>query len=396
MKNIMIIVMDTMRLDFFQKLEKKHKRFEKMGFVGLNNCIAPSPWTLPSHASMFTGLYPKDHMAHETKAIKDLDIDRIMLRVPTFVEDLNRFGYTTYGVSANPFVHPIYGFSSFKHFVTESYFTDIIGSVVEIADKTKKRVAKYKNIYGSNTLRLAAKILTEDPNLFMEAFGGALMRTPRSALKKFKARFLEGWPLEKGGMNTVKYVKNEQLRRPYFLFINLMEAHEPYTGKKETDLSGETSFLKKQPSDADVERWKVLYSKAATRAYSYAADIAKAIIERYGKDQLIIVTSDHGQAFGEHGFVGHGVFLYDEIVRVPMLAFGIKGSKTVKKGFSSLVGIKNFVLEYAERGSADLDSLIGKSVYSECFGIQHNMSVVKNIDRKKVQRNERHRKRIFR
>ncbi len=396
MRNISLIIMDTMRLDAFNEIERRRGRFGKLGFGSLQNCIAPSPWTLPSHASLFTGMYPKEHGAHETRTVKDLDIDNIMLRKPTLVNDLAGLGYSTYGISANPFVHPIYGFGGFTEFVTESYFTDIIGSVVEVADSTKKRIAKYRGEYGTNAIRLAARILREDPNLFMEAFGGAVVHTPKAALKKFRAKFIEGWPLEKGGRNIVRYVRTVNMRGPSFLFANLMEVHEPYTGKKETDMSGETSFLKRQPSEQLVERWRQLYSKAASMAYSYAADIAEALVNRYGSDQLIIVTSDHGQAFGEHGFIGHGVFLYDEIVRVPMLVFGATMDTAPGRGFSSLVNVRKLVLGYARYGRVNMGALSSRSVRSECFGIQHNMAVVNGIDREKVGRNDRYRKRVFR
>lgn len=395
MGNISIIVMDTMRLDAFSEIERRRGRFKRLGFDALQNCIAPSPWTLPSHASLFTGMYPKQHGAHETRTVKDLDIDNIMLRKPTLVNDLGDLGYSTYGVSANPFAHPIYGFTGFTEFVAESYFTDIIGSVVEIPDRTKKRIAKYRGEYGTGVAKLAAKVLRDDPNLFAEAMAGAILRTPKAALKKFRARFIDGWPLEKGGRNIARYVRTANMREPCFLFVNLMEVHEPYTGSRETGMSGETWFLERKPGKPLVKRWRGLYSKAASMAYSYAADMAETLIRRYGSDQLIIVTSDHGQAFGEHGFIGHGVFLYDEIVRIPMLVFGAARDTAAGKGFSSLVNVRKFALGYARYGTARLSDLSRSTAHSECFGVQHNMAVVKGIDREKVRKNEKYRKRVF-
>ena len=76
---IAIIVIDTLRLDTFNELKDK-KRYLLEDFSTIDSCIAPAPWTLPSHASLFTGLYPSQHKAHETKYIKSLNIDKIKLK----------------------------------------------------------------------------------------------------------------------------------------------------------------------------------------------------------------------------------------------------------------------------------------------------------------------------
>ena len=124
--NITIIVIDTLRYDMFKAIADAEKRLE--GFVLLDKCIAPSSWTLPSHASIFTGMYPSDHGAHETTKIKALDVDKIKLRRRTFVSDLNSMGYKTFCISANPYVSPVYGFDEFGKFIEEPYFTDVLGS----------------------------------------------------------------------------------------------------------------------------------------------------------------------------------------------------------------------------------------------------------------------------
>ncbi|MDE1850798.1 MAG: hypothetical protein KGH54_03330, partial [Candidatus Micrarchaeota archaeon] len=53
--------------------------------IYIRECIAPSSWTLPSHASLFTGMYPSEHGSHETKSVKSLDIGKIKLRHKTIV-----------------------------------------------------------------------------------------------------------------------------------------------------------------------------------------------------------------------------------------------------------------------------------------------------------------------
>ncbi len=144
--NVSIIVLDTLKLDTFNKLSKENPSFlDRFNAVQFNNCIAPASWTLPSHASLFTGLYPTEHGSHETKQVKSLDIERVKLRKETITDDLKRRKYSTYGISANPYVHPVYGFTGFDKFMEESYFTDIFGSVIEISYKLKPMISKYRN-----------------------------------------------------------------------------------------------------------------------------------------------------------------------------------------------------------------------------------------------------------
>lgn len=395
--NVSIILMDTMRLDEFNKLEERYGYLGAMGFVFLNNCIAPSSWTLPSHASLFTGMYPSEHGSHETPKIKSLDIDNIRLKKPTFISELSSVGYSTYGISANPYVHPVYGFNEFDHFSEESYFTDIFGSVIEVSEKVKPRVAKYRNIYGNNIAKLSLNILMDDPNLFIEAVGSAAVLTPPAAFKKLKAKLIDGWPLEKGGRNTVNNIRRMELKEPFFLFVNLMEAHDPYVGKKELDFNWATPFLKKQPDKALVERWKGLYSKASFRAYKYAAQIVKDLIERYGDDQLFIVTSDHGQGFGEHGFIGHGVVLYDEVVKIPLAMYAKSPSlrRLHPKGFSSLANLRRFIIEFLNENERAFEKLSGRMAYAESFGVPANISMVNGIDKARLKSAERYQKRKF-
>lgn len=197
--NVSIIVLDTLKLDIFNRLVKANPNFLK-GFdaVRFENCIAPASWTLPSHASMFTGLDQSEHGCHETKLIKSLDIEKIRLTKRTVLDDLKGIGYSTYGISANPYIHPVYGFR-FDKYIEESYFTDIFGSVIEISNSLKPKVSKYRNLYGNDILKLSQNIAREDPKLFLDIALSATMLTPRAAIKKIRAKLIEGWPLEKGG-----------------------------------------------------------------------------------------------------------------------------------------------------------------------------------------------------
>jgi hypothetical protein len=399
--NISIIVLDTLRLDEFKRLERERGAFGKLGFTFIDNCIAPASWTLPSHASLFTGLYPSEHGAHETTKIKSLDIDLIKLKMRTFISDLSDMGYKTYCISSNPYVHPVYGFNEFDEFKEESYFTDVFGSTIEIPGRLKPLIAKYRQQYGNSFFKIGFAMLRDDPMLITETLylplTGAL--TMKSLAKKLKAKLIEGWPIEKGGKRIVETVEGMRLKAPYFLFINMMEAHDPYVGKKDQDFTWSTTFLKKGPSKQRIELWKKLYKKASLKAYRYALKVMTTLQERYGDEQIMILTSDHGQAFNEHGFIGHGAILYDEVAKVPL---AIKLPKSCAghgmhdtHGYSSLVNIRGFLFDVLEGKSDAFSNFHNKEVYMESFGIPANITMVPGIDKARLRAYEKYKKRTF-
>ena len=114
--NIIIIVADTMRLDALSVYNNKINTpavdlFSRNSII-YNNAIAPAPWTIPSHASLFTGKYASEHKIHESDEIKDSDLNISMNhnKFPTIAEKLNKDGYNTLGISANVNIVPGGGF----------------------------------------------------------------------------------------------------------------------------------------------------------------------------------------------------------------------------------------------------------------------------------------------
>lgn len=402
--NITIIVLDALRTDMFNELIKR-KGMELSGlgsFLYINKCIAPETWTLPSFASILTGMYAGDHGAHETRTKKALNIEEIKLKRKTLVSELKQMGYRTYAISASPYFHPVYGFDEFDEFKEESYFTDIWGSVIEVSKKLKPLFAKYREKYGSegglftSMVKIPLATLMEDPTLFLEGLASGIALTPVSAAKKLRAKLIDDWPLEKGGKKMVKEVEKTRYKQPFFLFINLMEPHDPYTESKKEALDWRTQYTKGAVTDEKIKLWKSLYKKASIKGYVYSYQIIEDLIARFGDNQIIIFTSDHGQAFNEHGFVGHGAMLYDEIVRVPLAVLLPKGfSRAESNYYSSLVNLRRFILAaiMGDKNAAKL--LYSDRVLAESFGTHVNVSNMKGIDLKKLKEANRVRRRLF-
>jgi len=405
--NITILILDALRLDTFKLLFKaKGMELSKLGnFIYFDKCIAPETWTLPSCASLLTGLYASEHGAHETTTLKALDVDKIKLKRKTIVSELKALKYKTYCVSAAPYLNPVYGFDEFDEFKEESFFVDLWGSVVEVSKKLKPLLMKYREKYGSegglftSMVRIPLGVLIEDPILFFKALGSGLVLTPIAAAKKLKAKLVDDWPIEKGGSRMVKTIKNIRFNEPFFLLIDVMEPHDPYTESKKTAMDWKTQYLKRAVNEKVLRLWKSLYLKASRRGFAYSYAIMKDLIERFGDNQIIIFVSDHGQAFNEHGFVGHGAMLYDEIVRIPMAVLLPKGfERTKKDSYSSPVNIRKFLLA-ALRGETDaIKYLYGKEVIAESFGthVRINAAKIKGINLKKLHFANKTRRRVFR
>jgi hypothetical protein len=216
-------------------------------------------------------------------------------------------------------------------------------------------------------------------------------------MKKMKAKLIEGWPIEKGGKKILQTVRQMRFKKPFFLFVNFMEAHDPYIGKKGMDINWSVPFLKEQPSKATIRKWEKLYDKASRLAMKYGTELIDQLLERFGEDQIIILTSDHGQAFNEHGFVGHGTVIFDEVVKVPLLVIVPKSfnRKTGKAGYQSLVNIRDFISASVAGDMDAVSKLTTASVMAETFSIPANISKAKGLDKRRIAKFDKYQKRIF-
>ena len=102
-------------------------------------------------------------------------------------------------------------------------------------------------------------------------------------------------------------------------------------------------------------------------------------------ESLIIVLSDHGQAFRERNYYGHGMFLYDEIIEVPLIVkFPNNRKCPVAEGYQSLVDIPSVIRSVIESGSAGDDALTKERAFSESFGIHYQFMPKGNSKEKEI------------
>lgn len=364
--NIILIVMDTLRKDYARLMENTLKDH---GFVQYENVISPSPWTLPAHASIFSGLYPALHGAHETRNIKNPNIMFKPSGLNTIYSQLQDIGYTTYLLSANPYITPAFGFNGFDYF----YDTYTGKYSVFFSEKDQEEFDLLKSKYQTGAEIGRALARKGQYALLFKALAGILL---------WKSRLIRStWPFDMGANRTIKLIKKLPLdqHQPFFLFMNLMETHEPYH-HSENPTTILKSFMDNLASGRlnweQIALWRKVYPEEVRYLTTKVFELLSTLKEKRVLDNsMIIITSDHGQLIGDHGRIGHGVFLYDELIRVPLL---IKYPKTLEalapkedtnKGYISLTNLKRFIFEIVS-GSDNRTSLFSPVAFSETYGIQ--------------------------
>ncbi len=301
--NVIILVLDTVRADHlslygYSRQTTPHLEYWSKEFLVCRNAVSPSPWTVPSHATLFTGLYPAEHGAH---SILPQDLSRknknnvipLGKRLTTLAEILQHHGYRTGGVITNPFLRPTLGFGQ--------GFSTYLWSWNINCDFPMKSEA-------------IVQFLLND-------HWKAMFDKPQQTAYQLNERVFH-W-LELNGDS------------PFFLFVNYMDAHRPlhvsppfcrhFPGQMD-DFQFSVSFRQAimDPQRAitpeEVAHLHSLYD-GAILYLDYHLDRLLGRLREMGlyDETLIIITSDHGEFFGEHQLLDHGKEVYREVLEIPLL-----------------------------------------------------------------------------
>lgn len=386
--NIILIVLDTARFDIIDRGINDGSlpnlaNFSRDANV-FDRAYSPSPWTTPSHVSLFTGLYPSSHGVHTDFYTKETN-EPIMVKYRkikknNLPEILKKKGYRTYGIVANPNLSPVFGFDrgfdNFEYVDENDQLRNFISEqVLKISQKESVDYEKIRGLVSNFDFSKFLNFVIKSRKLSILPSLLKLYRRIQTYSK------LLDFPAKKSGNLIVQKVENSDLLSPFFLFLNFMEMHEPYATKikrGKMKFTGQREILldlaeKKRIPIKLIKSDYSAYKGAAVTLDGYLCDIVKSLKSRgIYDDSIIIVTSDHGQSFEEKGFYGHGFFLYEELIHIPLIVKMPKQEKiTQKRGFQSLINIFKFIVE-GMNGSFDGSSLTSSEVFSECYGINHD------------------------
>jgi arylsulfatase A-like enzyme len=340
--NFVVVVIDTLRADALDVSDAgpgmPFLRSLAAEGVSFSQASAPAPWTKPSLTSLLTAILPHQHGNLDSRRSPALAAG-----ITTFAEVLSRsHGYETVAFMDTPLI------------------------------------------------------------------GG-----PRGALQGF-THADHGYYLQATDHFVGRWAASRDRSKPFLLVLHTYEAHEPYGSRNHPwPPPPEVPAALGGPAPTAAQRWDVLRTyfldrvkrtalanamgRSFTRILTHAmgagfaqdpqpqlaADLRRAYLEgttwvdgllrdAVGKmrelglleDTVLVVTSDHGESFGEHGQIGHGRQMYDELLRIPLVMQGpapFRGGRTIDAGVG-LIDVLPTLLDHAKippPGGIDGRSFLG-------------------------------------
>jgi arylsulfatase A-like enzyme len=280
--NVLLIILDTVRafnLGLYGYDRPTSPFLDELARRGVvfDNAFVSAPWTLPSHGSMFTGHWPFELTASWQEPLDD--------RHPVIAEALRDRGYVTGGFVANYLFGPdVYGLGrGFTHY---SGWPHSFATMIDTSPVFRFATSRFNRTFGYHY-------------------------TPERRTADDIVREFLRWKPADG-------------ERPWFAFLNLFDAHEPY----HPPAPWATRFGDPRHRRIEEEMPSDEVVRDLTDAYdggiAYMDDVLRALfdaLEAGGSldNTLVIVASDHGEHLGERNLIDHGNSLFSPLLHVPLI-----------------------------------------------------------------------------
>ena len=297
-----MIVVDTMRFDYSDMIDS-------LNWLKKIKLVSTSSWTFPSHVSLFTGLVPSDHGIFEKNAGKGINHYFNPWRFDSIQKYVRMEGYEIIWITANPYLTPTFGFDGFDE-------------IYEIGETKKQH--------------------------------------PKSVGDVAEIRYkLTPWFVEKGVTQSIEILKNKNFRGPVFLFLNLMEVHDPYV-RNDPDYTPEKLLkLKIKCYDSSVcKRWLSGYKHSVNYLNKKLYTLMN-ILQRKLNNPIFVILGDHGQLLGEYDKLGHELWLYDEVIHTPLWT-----NVNIPSDVLSIIDVPRLIISELEGN----EFLPQKVFFSETYG----------------------------
>jgi arylsulfatase A-like enzyme len=322
--NLLWVVVDTLRADhmsLYGYTRCTTPNLEAWANVGIMFELAYSaaPWTLPSHVTMFTGLWPYEHGAQVDRTYSGLS--------PTLAEHLRAHGYQTGGFVANVrMCNAAYGVGrGFEEYVDYPCNREI----------TLKAMME-NSALGSQLMKLGRSLSLPLPA--PTPFG---LKLPAQQITAEASVWLDG--VYRRGAS-----ESDEKRRPFFLFMNFMDVHGPYLPSEGAPRRFWTGPIPPKSLASPRDGWRALRDCATappgqqTERQRELENVGRRLSDLYDEclsgldaelgrflaelraagrlaNTWVVITADHGEHFGEHDRFGHGSSLYNEQTHVPLI-----------------------------------------------------------------------------
>jgi arylsulfatase A-like enzyme len=313
--NVLLVVLDTVRADHLSlygyeratspTLERLAKRA-----IRFDHARAAAPWTLASHATMFTGRWPHELASRWLHPLRD--------DVLTLAEYLGSRGYATAGFVGNTF------YCSYDSGLARGFtrYQDYVLGIMSAA----RTVALVDYVL---------KSLAQITPALTRSFPGGLSVLPRSlSLQQLSHDDRKDASII--NREFLGWLQERPRRRPFFAFLNYVDAHSPYVLPR--DARYRFGFAPRTRADflflledwfrvdkAKInEQWRALARDSYDNCLAYLDERLGEMFEelerrRVLEQTIVIITADHGEGLGEHDLYDHGESLYRSEIRVPLL-----------------------------------------------------------------------------
>ncbi|MCP5094299.1 MAG: sulfatase [Chloroflexi bacterium] len=337
--DILFIVLDTQRADRLgcyghkKAITPNLDKFAEQGTL-FEQAISPAQWTIPTHASLFTGLYPTTHQVTQSS-------QSLPETTPHLAEVLQAANYQTVGFCNNPLVGILNngfrrGFDTFYNY----------GGAIPSLPQNSSRLPWPLNKLAESYTQFLRRISYPIQNFFGQsdlAFRlslNAFLTPIWSRLANFKGQNARS---VKDVVYFLQQHEKKEDERPLFLFLNLMETHLPFWPPGEyIDKTAPYFKSNKEARDLmrkwnhEAYRWAAplsepmgeleervlsdMYDAEVAYQDDYLGQLFEVLDGRSNKkNTLTIIVADHGDGLGDHGYMGHAFVAYQELVHVPMM-----------------------------------------------------------------------------
>ena len=337
--DIVLIVLDTSRVDRFSCYGYERDTTPYLDAFAekatlFENAISPAQWTIPAHASLFTGEYPTTHMTHQI-------FDKHSTDYPTLAELLQRQGYQTVGFCNNPLLGVVKndldrGFGKFYN------YGGMFPERPPVGDSRPRVAGRWmqQGLRHLNRLNQPIQELFTRNNLLLGIMMHPLISPFWQRHINFKGHTRQSLADMLGYLRTRERRTRE---RPIFTFLNLMEAHLPFgpptrfirkfapyyhLDREARDFMGAYNCATYRWITPIIEPFTELEDQVLNDMYdaeiAYQDYLLRQLLDylaqpEVGDHTLVIIVADHGEGLNHHGYVGHSLAAYNDLVHVPLL-----------------------------------------------------------------------------
>lgn len=321
MEKVIVIMCDTLRAKSLPQYGNKRNTLPNLthfideDFTVYKRAYAPSPWTIPSHLSFFTGLYP-------TEVMETPSSFRLHNNFKTLPELFKDSDYETLALISNGFISKDFGyakgFDKFLQLWLPNPEDDEIRLEIEGNNNFEKLSALFHRL------------------LMKENKKNIIAGIKQKIYRRFRHVFENSTPATNKAVRLLKRNILEKKSRKLFCFVNLMQTHERYNPPSYS----RNRFVKRKDKYENYYKSRMVFDHYATEPFS--SELLKYLNMLYEEEVLyldlvisdliqflknnslydtstIVITSDHGEQFGEHGHFTHCFSVYEPVIRIPLL-----------------------------------------------------------------------------